>query len=93
MPKSGLELVDNESLIKTYQKSHDELGRKYEDAILKIDKINVNPNFSGTILDKLHNEIIDRDEVVNRLLTEVDAQRETIDRAHQQAGSCYRSTE
>ena len=81
------------SLIKTHQESHDELGRKCEDALLKIDKINVNPNFSGTILDKLHNEIIDRDEVVNRLLTEVDAQRETIDRAHQQAGSCYRSTE
>ena len=80
------ELGDNESFIKTYQKSHDELGRKYEDALLKIDKINVNPNLSGTILDKLHNDIIDRDEVVNRLLTEVDAQRETIDRAHQQAG-------
>ena len=55
------ELGDNESLIKTYQKSHDELGKKYEAALLKIDKMNVNPNFSGTILDKLHNEIFDMD--------------------------------
>ena len=37
--------------------------------------MNVNPNFSSTILDRLHNEIFDRDEVVNRLLTEVDTQR------------------
>ena len=48
--------------------------------------MNVNPNFSSTILDKLHNEMFDRDEVVNRLLTEVDAQRETIERVGQQAG-------
>ena len=48
--------------------------------------MNVNPNFSSTILDKLHNEIFDRDEVVNRLLTEVDVQRETIERVGQQAG-------
>ena len=80
------ELGDNESLIKTYQKSHDELGRKYEDALLKIDMMSVNPNCSGAILGKLHNEIFDRDEVVNRLLTEVDAQRGTIERVGQQAG-------
>ena len=48
--------------------------------------MNVNPNFSSTILDKLHNEIFDRDEVVNRLLTEVDTQRETIECVGQQAG-------
>ena len=74
------ELGDSESLIKTYQTSHDELGRKYEDALLKIGKINVNPNFSSTILDKLHNEIFDKDEEVDRLLTEVGTQQETIER-------------
>ena len=87
------ELGDNESLIKTYQKSHDELGRKHEDVLLKIDKMNVNPTFSGTILDKLHNEIFDRDEVVNRLLTEVDAQRGNNRSRWSTSKSCYRSTE
>ena len=56
---------------------------------MKIDKMNVNPNFSGTILDKLHNKIFDRDEVVNRLLTEVDAQRETLDRVGPQASRAF----
>ena len=65
------ELTDNENLLKTYQKTYDDLGRKYDDALLKIDKMSTNPNFSGKALDKLHNEIIDRDDVVNRLVTEV----------------------
>ena len=49
-----------------------------------------NPNFSGRALDKLHNEIIDRDDVVNRLLTEIDAQREEINRTSGEAGRAIR---
>ena len=67
-------------LLKTYQKTYDDLARKYDDALLKIDKMSTNPNLSGKAVDKLHNEISDRDDVVNRLLTEVDAQREKINR-------------
>ena len=44
------ELGDNESIIKTYQKFHDELGRKYEDALLKIDKMNAIPIFLALFL-------------------------------------------
>ena len=62
-------------LLKTYQKTYDDLGRKYDDALLKIDKMSTNPNLSGKAVDKLHNEISDRDDVVNRLLTEVDMPR------------------
>ena len=80
VPRSRPNLVTVRASSDLYQKSHDELGRKYEDALLKIDKINVNPNFSSTILDKVHNEIFDRDEKVDRLLTEVGTQQETIER-------------
>ena len=46
------ELANNENLIKTYQKSYDELGRKHEDALLKSDHLSNNPNFTGKVLDK-----------------------------------------
>ena len=46
------ELANNKNLIKTYQKSYDELGRKHEDALLKIDHLSNNPNFTGKVLDK-----------------------------------------
>ena len=44
------ELTDNENLLKTYQKTYDDLGRKYDDALLKIDKMSTNPDFSGRVL-------------------------------------------
>ena len=78
---------DNENLLKTYQKKYDDMGRKYDDALLKIDQMR---NFSGRALDKLRNEIIDRDDVVNRLLTEIDAQREEINRTSGEAGRAIR---
>ena len=84
------EIIDNQNLIKTHQISHDDLGRKYDDAFLKIDKMSTNPNLSGKALDKLHNEIIDREEVANRLPCEVDAQREEIDRIGNDAGRAVR---
>ena len=58
------ELTDNENLLKTYQKSRDDLGQKYDDALLKIDKMSASPNFSGKALGTLHNEISDRDELM-----------------------------
>lgn len=36
------ELADNKNLIKTYQKTYDDLGRKCDDALLKIDKMSTN---------------------------------------------------
>ena len=52
--------------------------------------MSTNSNFSGKSLDELHNEIIDRDEVVNRLLTDVDAQRDEINRASGETGRAIR---
>ena len=52
--------------------------------------MSTNSNFSGKSLDELHNEIIDRDEVVNRLLTEVDAQRDEINRTSGEGGRAIR---
>ena len=84
------ELPDNENLLKNYQKTFDDLGRKYDDALLKIDKMSTNPNFCGKAFGKLHNDIIDRDEAVNRFLKEVDAQREEINRTSGDAGRAVR---
>ena len=50
------ELPDNENLLKNYQKTFDDLGRKYDDALLKIDKMSTNPNFCGKAFGKLHND-------------------------------------
>ena len=38
--KSRAELLDNENLVTTYQKSYDELGRKYENALSESDFMN-----------------------------------------------------
>ena len=84
--KVRAELGDNESLLKTYQKSHDELGRKYEDALLKMDNLSTNPNFSGKVLDKLHNEISKGMKWSIDFSNEVDAQREEIDYVGKDAG-------
>ena len=79
--KSRAELIDNENLVKMYQKSYDELGRKYEDALSKIDFMSTHPNMSGEVFDKLH-----RDEMVNQLLAERENQRGSLERAHVDAG-------
>ena len=48
--------------------------------------MSTHPNISSNIFDNLHNEISDRDEMVTRLNTDVEAQRESLDRAQRDAG-------
>ena len=48
--------------------------------------MNTHPNTSSNLFDNLHNEISDRDETINRLNTEVVAQKESIEHAHRDAG-------
>ena len=84
--RARAEIIDNENLIKTYQQTYDSLGKKYQDALGRIDFMSTNPNTSSNMFDNLHNEISDRDEVINRLNTEVATQKESLDRAQRDAG-------
>ena len=88
--RARAEILDNESLLKTYQKHFDSIGKKYQDALDKIDHMSKNPNVTSTLFDYLHNEIDDRDEMVARLHTEVEAQKESLERAHRDAGRSIR---
>ena len=45
-----------------------------------------NPNVTSNLFDNLHNEIDDRDTAIARLHTEVEAQKESLERAHRDAG-------
>ena len=80
------ELIDTENLLKTFQKHFDATGKKYQDALNKIDHMSNNPNVTSNLFDKLHNEIDDRDTAIARLHTEVEAQKESLERAHRDAG-------
>ena len=84
--RARAEILDNENLLKTYQKHFDSIGKKYQDALDKIDFMSNNPNVTSNLFDKLHDEINDRDQMVAHLHTEVEAQRESLDRAHKDAG-------
>ena len=84
--KSRAEILDNENLVSMYQKSFDELGRKYENALSQIDSMIKNPNMSGETFDKLHNEISDKDVIIRQLLAERENQRGSLERAHVDAG-------
>ena len=44
------ELTDSENLPKNYQKTYSDLGWKYDDALLKIDKMSTNPKFLENLL-------------------------------------------
>ena len=88
--RARAEILDNESLLKTYQKHFDSIGKKYQDALDKIDHMSKNPNLTSALFDYLHNEIDDRDEMVARLHTEVEAQKESLERAHRDAGRSIR---
>ena len=88
--RARAEILDNESLLKTYQKHFDSIGKKYQDALDKIDHMSKNPNVTSALFDYLHNEIDDRDEMVARLHTEVEAQKESLERAHRDAGRSIR---
>ena len=83
--RTRAELIDSEALLKTYQSSYDSLGKKYQDALGRIDFMSTHPNTSSNLFDALHNEISDRDEAINRLNTEVATQEESLDRAHRDA--------
>ena len=83
--RTRAELIDNEALLKTYQSSYDSLGKKYQDALGRIDFMSTNPNTSSNLFDTLHNEISDRDEAINRLNTEVATQEESLNRAQRDA--------
>ena len=80
------ELTDTENLLKTFQKHFNATGKKYQDALDKIDHMSNNPNVTSNLFDKLHNEIDDRDTAIARLHTEVEAQKESLERAHRDAG-------
>ena len=45
-----------------------------------------NPNVTSNLFDNLHNEIDDRDTAIARLHTEVEAQKESLERAYRDAG-------
>ena len=84
--RARAEILDNENLIKTYQKHFDSIGKKYQDALDKIDHMSNYPNVTSTLFDNLHNEIDDRDAMVAHLHTEVEAQKESLERADRDAG-------
>ena len=86
LERAKAEITDNETLIKTYQDTYESLGKKYQDALVRIDFMSTHPNASSNPFDNLHNEISDRDEMINRLNTEVAAQKESIGHAHRDAG-------
>ena len=80
------ELTDTENLLKTFQRHFDATGKKYQDALDKIDHMSNNPNVTSNLFDNLHNEIDDRDTAIARLHTEIEAQKESLERAHRDAG-------
>ena len=80
------ELTHTENLLKTFQKHFDATGKKYQDALDKIDHMSNNPNVTSNLFDNLHNEIDDRDTAIARLHTEIEAQKESLERAHRDAG-------
>ena len=45
-----------------------------------------NPNVTSNLFDNLHNEINDRDTAIARLHTELEAQKDSLERAHRDAG-------
>ena len=84
--RARAEIIDSENLLKTYQKHFDATDKKYQDALDKIDHMSNNPNVTSNLFDSLHNEIDDRDTAIARLHTEVEAQKESLERAHRDAG-------
>ena len=80
------ELTDTEDLLKVFQRNFDETGKKYQDALNKIDHMSNNPNVTSNLFDSLHNEINDRDTAIARLHTELEAQKDSLERAHRDAG-------
>ena len=80
------ELIDTEDLLKVFQRNFDETGKKYQDALNKIDHMSNNPNVTSDLFDSLHNEINDRDTAIARLHTELEAQKDSLERAHRDAG-------
>ena len=80
------ELIDTENLLRTFQQNFDETGKKYHDALNKIDHMSNNPNMTSNLFDSLHNEINDRDTTIARLHTELEAQKDSLERAHRDAG-------
>ena len=70
------ELIDTEDLLKVFQRNFDETGKKYQDALNKIDHMSNNPNVTSDLFDSLHNEINDRDTAIARLHTELEAQKD-----------------
>ena len=67
-----------------------QLAKSIKDALDKIDHMSNNPNVTSTLFDNLHNEIDDRDAMVAHLHTEVEAQKESLERAHRDAGRSIR---
>ena len=49
--RARAEILDNESLLKTYQKHFDSIGKKYQDALDKIDHMSKNPNVTSALFD------------------------------------------
>ena len=47
--RARAEIIDNENLIKTYQDSYESLGKKYQDALARIDFMSTHPNTTSNI--------------------------------------------
>ena len=58
------EVVDNEALIKTYQHNFDVLGKKYQDAVERLNFLSTHPKVTGDMFDDLHDAIQDRDDTM-----------------------------
>ena len=61
------EVVDNEALIKTYQHNFDVLGKKYQDAVERLNFLSTHPKVTGDMFDDLHDTIQDRDDTIQKL--------------------------
>ena len=80
------EVVDNEALIKTYQSNFDALGRKYQDAVERLNFLSTHPKVTGDMYDDLHNKIDDRDTTIEQLNEKIVKMEESARSSQRDAG-------
>ena len=84
--RARAELVDNEALIKTYQQNFDALGKKYQDAVERIDFLSTHPKITGEMFDDLHDQIDDRNTTIEQLNDQIEKLKESATRSQRDAG-------
>ena len=80
------EVVDNEALIKTYQSNFDALGKKYQDAIERLNFLSAHPKVTGDMFDDLHDKIDDRDTTIEKLKGKIVKLEESARSSQRDAG-------